>query len=282
MKLLMFNSEYVSSHNVQSFCIYEDEELDEIMTVLEKNQFISLSGHTFYFSLNDFLEFNSVKELYDSLKVVHLNNSEIKEIFGYDYGNFNLRLAIEDILKIIKNNHTQIVILLDTSEKLICVKDNIKNGLKEFIKEQKQIDKECIFSLVTSKINIHQENIQKINITDFEYNQSSLLDSVVKTILQFDKDIKNFNKKPKVLFVIISSGQNNLRLYTLNYLKQLIKNKEKHNWEFVYFGSNQDPVWNASKLGINTKNAYHFTIDSKGIKTMIQLLNKLTSYSRLN
>jgi transcriptional regulator of acetoin/glycerol metabolism len=106
-------------------------------------------------------------------------------------------------------------------------------------------------------------------------HMTNLYDAIGKTI-----NALNTKKQDKVLFVIITDGEENAsKEFKKEAIQALIKEKEKNKWTFVYLGANQDAWLAASFIGIAQGNAKSFS--TSNMKGTMQSLGKQTvSYSR--
>ena len=76
---------------------------------------------------------------------------------------------------------------------------------------------------------------------------TALLDAIgctMEKICAVQKQTVEDYRAEKVLFVIITDGEeNSSRKYSVAQIKERIEHqKEKHGWEFVFFGANMDAV----------------------------------------
>ncbi len=85
---------------------------------------------------------------------------------------------------------------------------------------------------------------------------------------KFDRHGRCIIRGEKVLFVIITAGYENAsRRYTEDRNRQRVEHqKQKHNWEFIFFGSDMDAAAEAEKLGTGDGRAQIYRADSCGIR----------------
>ena len=79
----------------------------------------------------------------------------------------------------------------------------------------------------------------------FTRGSTALLDAIGKVI----KSIKK-GEDPIYVFIYTDGEENSSITYTPEHIKDLIEQKEKDGWNFVFMAANQDAVLTAQKLGI--------------------------------
>jgi len=116
---------------------------------------------------------------------------------------------------------------------------------------------------------------------------TALLDAIGKTILNVRNNHQQLGEKEKpstVLFVITTDGHENASTeFSYHDIKTLInKQKEIHDWEFLFLGANIDASKEASKFGINKDKTVNYNPDEKGVNLFYTELSKTVSSFRKN
>lgn len=162
-----------------------------------------------------------------------------------------------------KKGFTEIVFIVDRSGSMSGLEKDTIGGFNSMLKEQAELEGEA---RVTTVLFDNQYRLlhDRIDIravapmTEKDYRVgggTALLDAIgctLKKIRAVQKQTAEEYRAEKVLFVIITDGEeNSSRKYSAEQIKECIEHqKEKHGWEFVFFGANVDAVMEASKLGI--------------------------------
>ena len=183
--------------------------------------------------------------------------------------------------------NTEIVFILDKSGSMSGLEDDTIGGYNAMLKKQQKEVGEAIVTTVLFDNNyeiIHDRaNIKGIKpLTEKEYfveGTTALLDAIGKTInktINATKNVTEEYKSEKVIFVIITDGMENASLeYSYDKIKKMIeKQKEEHNWEFIFLGANIDAVATASRFGINENRAANYHADSKGTEVSYNAINE--------
>jgi hypothetical protein len=176
-----------------------------------------------------------------------------------------------------KQNLTDITIVLDESGSMSHARDKTISAINEFISGQKQTDGECRISLITFNANQFGGDWYKqiwngINIKEIAYlsresyspsGGTALYDALGKTIQETGvrfKNIREENRPSKVLFVIMTDGEeNSSRKFTLNRLKDMITEQEnKYSWNFLFLGADFSTKEQTEALGLCDDRSYDF------------------------
>jgi len=196
-----------------------------------------------------------------------------------------------------KKNLTEIVIILDKSGSMKKIKGKTIEGFNEFLDEQRKVDGDANLSLILfgspnkETILFDSVDIQEIDeLTDSNYvtyGTTALYDCLGKTIKSVKQKIKNTDKdeRPeKVLFVIITDGEeNSSRLFDQEKVFKLIKKREKKDeWGFVYLGANQDSFSEGSKIGISNGKMLDFAYNDEGTKMAYMSTTKYVKNYRMS
>lgn len=141
------------------------------------------------------------------------------------------------------------IFILDRSGSMESCRDDTIGGFNSFVNSQKafggtmtliQFDHEYLESYRDKPI----DEVVPLTTTTFEPRGSTaLLDAIGKTIKNTKTD------KPTV--IILTDGQeNSSHRYTKSHIKDLIEQKTKDGWTFMYLGANQDAFAEAGSMGI--------------------------------
>lgn len=144
------------------------------------------------------------------------------------------------------------------------------SGVNEYITTLKNTQKkeggQILFSLTkfnSEKIDLMHvaKPIEKVeHLTSKTYapaNNTPLYDAIGDTIKKVSEELVKHAKLviPKVLFVILTDGEeNSSHEYTKAKIAEMIKEKEKENWTFIYLGAKQDSWADAQMIGVATGN----------------------------
>lgn len=165
-------------------------------------------------------------------------------------------------------NYSEIVVVLDRSGSMDAAKNDHSGGLNSFIEDQKKVDGDVRFTLVQfDTINPFELVYDRTNIQDVKSCEliprggTPLIESVTRTIAYLSDKIKAEAVKPdQVVMMIITDGEENSSAYeySKSNLKNLIEDKTKEGWNFLFLGANIDSFGEAAGIGINACNAVNF------------------------
>ncbi len=187
---------------------------------------------------------------------------------------------------------TWIVCVLDESQSMDSIKKSTIDSYNEFIDEQKKVPgmAECSLIKFNSRINKVYENVNIQNvsfISNDDYKPSTmtrLYDAVGFSIKETTSKIKKLeedNKPSKVLFVIITDGQENMsRDFDKEEIFAKITKKEKKGWAFLFLGANQDAMKEGGKIGIKHTNTVKWEANDIGINTAFMSTSNYVSKYR--
>ncbi len=176
-----------------------------------------------------------------------------------------------------KKNRTELVFILDRSGSMSGLEKDTIGGFNSMLAKQKELDSECRittvlfdqqYTLLHDRIDIRAVS----PMTEKEYyvrGCTALLDAIgitIQKLVQVQKNTAEEYRAEKVMFVIITDGEeNSSREYSVDRVKAMIKHeKEKYGWEFVFLGANIDAVRTAGHLGISPDRAADYVPDSAG------------------
>lgn len=188
-----------------------------------------------------------------------------------------------------KENLTDINVVLDRSGSMSNVADSTITGYNEFIKGQKAMDGEAYVTL--AQFDNHYDvvyagkNIQEVPELTSETFQprgmTALLDAIGKTIVDTGVRLSNLseeNRPSKVIFLILTDGgENASKEFTNSQVSTLIKQQtETYSWEFVFVGANQDAISVGTSMGINAANSMTYAANNVGTSAVFASLNANT------
>lgn len=192
-----------------------------------------------------------------------------------------------------RENLTELVFILDRSGSMGGLESDTIGGFNSMLKKQKKEEGEAIVSTVlfddTSTV-IHDRvpvgDVKKL--TEKEYyvrGCTALLDAVggaIRHIKKVQKETKADDRPAKTLFVITTDGlENASRKYELKDVKKMIRRqKEKHNWEFIFLGANIDAIEVARDMGISKDMAANYHCDAVGTALNYAVLDEAVSTVR--
>lgn len=184
---------------------------------------------------------------------------------------------------------TELILLVDRSGSMESIKANTEKAFNDFLEQQKKLPDQCNVTLIKfddqyEKV-YESKPIDKVGEVTIEpRGWTALLDALGKTINSVEQRFLSASAEESpdnVIFVVLSDGaENNSKEYDGPTIKKLIQDKTAiQNWKFVYFGTNQDAIGTATKLGFEASKALNFAATSEGlIGTSSVLHRSVTSY----
>lgn len=189
----------------------------------------------------------------------------------------------------LKGGRTLVSLVLDETGSMSNHLTDTISSVNEYVKSlQGQNVPEMLYTLTkfnSTKVEVVQSSVPistAIPLTTENYKPAAttpLYDAVGRTIKAIDEDLRMQASKPAVLVIIVTDGQENAsKEYSREQVYQLIQEREKQGWKFVYLGSDHD-VWAAgASLGISLKDTVSYrSNDYKG--TMRKLSEATVRYS---
>lgn len=177
-----------------------------------------------------------------------------------------------------KKGKFDITFILDRSGSMETIRDDVVGGYNSFLKDQKEkVAGEKYYSLIQFDdqyervyIDMPENLVPLLTRETFEpRGWTALVDAVCRTIEEtrsrLDK-LPQEERPEKVMFVIVTDGfENSSREYTSEKLKGLItRQRDEHNWQFIYLGANQDAWQVAQQYGIPASSSGTFAYCAKG------------------
>lgn len=167
---------------------------------------------------------------------------------------------------------THIAVLLDRSGSMESIKAETISGFNFFLNEQKKSGANATLTLVQfdtqSTEVVHEASpIQSVpELNDETYQPrggTPLLDALGETMISTGRTlaaIPEANRPDKVVFVIITDGQeNSSHTFSKTQIKEMLEHQTYvYKWQFIYLGANQDAFAEAGNVGIAMGRAANF------------------------
>ena len=185
-----------------------------------------------------------------------------------------------------KDNYTDINIVLDRSGSMESVKADTIGGFNTFLKEQQDAPGEASFTLVQFD-NVYEIVHRGVTIKQVEpltdktfvpRGSTALLDAIGRMIKEAGKrlgDMPEDQRPAKVIFVIVTDGQENAsNEFTTSQISDMIQHqRDAYKWEFVFLGANQDAISSAASIGVSAANALSYAANASGVRGAIRSLS---------
>ena len=167
---------------------------------------------------------------------------------------------------------TLVAFLLDETGSMMSCKQATISGFNEYIQTLKNTKQDISFTL--TKFNsmkselVHDcaplNDVKELNdATYIPDNGTPLYDAIGSTVRSTEKN-KNVKGK-KVLVVIQTDGEENAsKEYSRQMICDLIKEKEKSGWTFVFLGANIDAYQVANSIGVKASNTANYAVGKTG------------------
>lgn len=179
---------------------------------------------------------------------------------------------------------TLVMMVMDKSGSMASNRQVVVNSFNEYIqtvKKKKNKGDKMLFSMLQFDTDIYKpekynltpiEDVKEMSLEDYEPNGGTAMYDGIGTAMEYvDKQLKGKTRKPAVLFVIITDGEeNSSHEYNSDGIKKMIEERTgKGNYSFIYLGANQD-AWAASaRMGIGAMNTAAFSSSQSGTKNMM-------------
>lgn len=175
----------------------------------------------------------------------------------------------------LQSDETLVIFILDETQSMTYCYDATISGFNEYVdtlKEGKDKVKMTLTKFNSASIETVFKNkaISRVPKLDKETyrpaSMTNLYDVIGQTVKATEMYIDRKKKKPAVLMVIMTDGQENCsKEYSRDAVKDLISEKENDGWKFAYLGANQD-AWDAGhSIGISTQDSRSYSVsDTKG------------------
>lgn len=192
-----------------------------------------------------------------------------------------------------KKKLTELVFILDRSGSMGGLEKDTIGGFNSMLERQRTVDGECVITTVLFDNRyelLHDRiDIRAVKpITEKEYyvgGSTALIDAIGESVRKIEKAQENTAedyRAEKVMFVIITDGEeNSSRHYSAKQVKEMIRRqKEHHNWEFIFLGANIDAVETAQSFGINADRAVDYLSDSEGTELNYRMMSEAVASFR--
>lgn len=154
-----------------------------------------------------------------------------------------------------------LIFLLDRSGSMETCCDDTIGGFNSFVKDQAalggkltliQFDHEYLMSYENKPLG----EVEPLTKTTFKPRGSTaLLDAIGRAI-------KECKTESIPTIIILTDGQeNSSRTYTKAHIKDLIFERQKEGWTFMYLGANQDAFAEAGSIGIDPAGTMNFDVN---------------------
>ncbi len=184
-----------------------------------------------------------------------------------------------------KTSSTIVMMVIDKSGSMASNRQIVVNSFNEYIQtvvQKKNKGDKMLFSMLQFDTDIYKpekydltpiEDVKEMTLEDYQpLGGTAMYDGIGNAMEYIDGKLKGKTRKPAVLFVIITDGEeNSSREYKSEGIKQMIEERtKKGNYSFVYLGANQDAWAASSKMGISAVNTAAFSASNSGTKRMME------------
>lgn len=188
-----------------------------------------------------------------------------------------------------REDYTDLTILLDRSGSMSSVKADMEGGFNDFMESQKKLPGELRVSLyqfdteyerVYASLDVKE--VPKLHL--HPRGMTALYDALGRAIDDTGDRLRRMAEKDrpgKVMFMVITDGcENASKERTSEQVKKLVERQEKEwAWTFVYLGANVDAFAAGASIGVAHTHAANYSPTAGGIQNMMHVNSiKMASY----
>lgn len=171
--------------------------------------------------------------------------------------------------------HLDLVLVLDKSGSMYGLEKDTIGGYNSMLDKEKDLDVDTKVTTVLFNNNVDvvtdRADLNSVaKMTDKDYRvggTTALLDAVGNTITKVSGTPGITDKDHKVVFVIITDGQENAsKEYSKATIQKMISDKKAQGWDFVFLGTNIDAASEAKEIGIDADHAVKYRNTSAGVQ----------------
>ncbi|MEA4870821.1 MAG: hypothetical protein VB062_09350 [Christensenella sp.] len=177
-----------------------------------------------------------------------------------------------------KQGRTELVFILDRSGSMSGLESDTIGGFNSLLEKQKHEDGACTvttalfdnaYELLHDRIPLG--GVCAISEKDyFVRGSTALLDAIGRTvdkIANAQRQTAAQERADKVMVVIITDGMENAsREYRYDRVREMVEQRQKEGWEFLFLGANIDAIRTASSFGIAAERAVNYRPDGAGTR----------------
>jgi len=179
----------------------------------------------------------------------------------------------------------EILAIIDRSGSMSAIKNDAIGGLNEFIKEQQAASGEANITVILFD-HEYIDHCVSIPIKDLKLfteetykprGMTRLLDAIGKGINTISEEIIKQNKNSKVIVSILTDGyENDSREYKKDQIIELLANKRKENWEFIFLGADEKAIEDAIQWGFHKIDTQSFVASGEGVRSGYARMSGMT------
>ncbi|WP_092933872.1 vWA domain-containing protein [Natrinema hispanicum] len=186
---------------------------------------------------------------------------------------------------------THITFVLDSSGSMAAIEDDTKGGFNSFLEEQRDEPGSATVTLYDFNTNVSRayegESIEDAPKLDDNYTPSgrTALHDAIATAIDETTDylatIEESNRPSNVIVVVLTDGKENASETTENIVRDIVEQRrEKHGWEFLFVGANQDAALTASSMGMDPNRSLDMDHSGEGARNAYQSTSERISQAR--
>ena len=166
---------------------------------------------------------------------------------------------------------TETVAIVDRSGSMAVILDDAQGGVNSLIKDQKNGDGECNFTLVQfdTEYEVIHDGIPIGDVSEYELKPrggTALLDAIGQTINTVGNRLSKMpeSERPSLVVVAIATDghENSSKEFNKSQIKEMIERQQNvYSWKFIFLGANQDAFSEAGGIGINAQSAADFGVN---------------------
>lgn len=191
-----------------------------------------------------------------------------------------------------KKGLTEMVFILDRSGSMAGLESDTIGGFNGMLNRQRQVEGEAVVTTVLfdDQYELLHDRIPLAGVAPITNKQyyvrgcTALLDAVGRTIQKIANVQENTAEEmraEKVIFVITTDGlENASREYRYPQIRQMIQDKQKNGWEFIFLGANMDAVSEGAKMGIRADRAATYSCNSAGVRANYKAVEEFLTHTR--
>lgn len=174
-----------------------------------------------------------------------------------------------------KEDYTDITVILDRSQSMARICRETESGFNEFVGSQRTLPGTATLSLVQfddeySCDYVARDIRQVPPLYLVPRGTTALYDAIGRTINTTGNRLSRMAEKDrpgKVVMVILTDGEENAsKHFSREAVFEMIEHqKSKYNWEFIFLGANQDALKVGSSFGISKEYSMTFAANTGGV-----------------